>query len=174
MSQQNSREQPWVDEPALDRRLIVLTENPVSLALVALADVVGVPTRLVGVDENGAGAAAVADLSPSAADAVVLCDHDAPDASLVLRSALQTGCGYVAMLASRARSAAVLAQLRSEGFTDTDLARLHLPAGLNIGGKTPGAIALSVLAEVVASWNDRPGGPMRAGSVQPTAPSERQ
>lgn len=171
MPQHNSREQPWIDEPASDGRLIVLTENPVSSALLALAQIVDVPTRLVTEDEDGKGAAAVAELAPGAADAVVLCDHDAPDAPLILRSALRAGCGYVAMLASRARSASVLVQLQSEGFTEADLEHLHLPAGLNIGGKTPGAIALSVLAEVMATWNDRAGGPMR---TQPTAPHERQ
>lgn len=171
MSQPTSREQPWVDEPAPDRRLIVLSDNPISRTLLALAKIVDVPTLLVSDDKSGAGAAAVTELFPSRADAVVLCDHDAPDAPGVLRGALTAGCGYVAMLASRSRSAAVLAELRSEGFSESELARLHLPAGLNIGGKTPGAIALSVLAEVVATWNDRPGGPMRA---QPAAPSERQ
>ena len=174
MAQHNGREQPWVDEPAPARRLIVLTDSPVSAALVALAQIVDVPTELVAGDEGGAGTAAVESLSLSPSDAVVLCDHDAPDAPRVLRDALAAGCGYVAMLASRQRSAFVLAELRSEGVTEADLERLHLPAGLNIGGKTPGAIALSILAEVVATWNDRPGGPMRAGSGQPTAPSERQ
>ena len=39
-----------------------------------------------------------------------------------------------------------------------------VPAGLNIGGKGPGEIALSVLAEIIAHDHDRPGGPMRVGS----------
>ncbi|KYH43800.1 XdhC family protein [Branchiibius sp. NY16-3462-2] len=174
MAQNNGREQPWVDDAGTDHRLIMLTENPISTALVGLAEVIGVGAVVVSVDEGGAGTAAVESLSPSPSDAVVLCDHDAPDAPRVLRDALAAGCGYVAMLASRQRSASVLDELRSEGVTEADLERLHLPAGLNIGGKTPGAIALSILAEVVATWNDRPGGPMRAGSAQPTAPSERQ
>lgn len=156
------REQPWVDSPDSGRRLIVLTANPISAALVALAEIVGFATILIDNDQDGVGVVALADLAPSAVDAVVLCDHDAPDAPTVLRDALNAGCGYVAMMASRARSAVVVAQLRDEGFTDADLGRLHLPAGLNIGGKRPGEIALSVLAEVVASWHGRPGGPMRA------------
>lgn len=153
-----NREQPWVDSPTPDHRLIILTENPISAALAGLAEIVGVPAVLVSVDDNGLGTAAVASLSPSPSDAVVLCDHDAPDAPRVLRDALAAGCGYVAMMASRARSGMVYEELRSEGI---DLDRLHLPAGLNIGGKRPGEIALSVLAEVVATWNGRPGGPMR-------------
>lgn len=153
-----AREQPWVDAPTPDHRLIVLSENPISTALVELAEIVGVPAVLVAQDEDGAGTAAVSALSPSPTDAVVLCDHDAPDAPRVLRDALAAGCGYVAVMASRARSASVYEDLSAEGV---DLARLHLPAGLNIGGRRPGEIALSVLAEVVATWNGRPGGPMR-------------
>ena len=36
-----------------------------------------------------------------------------------------------------------------------------MPAGHNLGGKAPGEIALSVVAEIVAESYDRPGGPMR-------------
>ena len=37
-----------------------------------------------------------------------------------------------------------------------------MPAGLNTGGKAPGEIALSVVAEIVAESYGRDGGPMRA------------
>jgi xanthine/CO dehydrogenase XdhC/CoxF family maturation factor len=42
------------------------------------------------------------------------------------------------------------------------LDKLHVPAGLDTGGKAPGEIALSVVAEIVAESYGRPGGPMRA------------
>ena len=41
------------------------------------------------------------------------------------------------------------------------LEKLHVPAGLNTGGKAPGEIALSVVAEIVASSYGRDGGSMR-------------
>jgi xanthine/CO dehydrogenase XdhC/CoxF family maturation factor len=41
------------------------------------------------------------------------------------------------------------------------LEKLHVPAGHNLGGKAPGEIALSVVAEIVAESFGRPGGPMR-------------
>ena len=52
---------------------------------------------------------------------------------------------------------AELAEARVPG-----LEKLHVPAGLNIGGKSPGEIALSVVAEIIAESHGRPGGPMRA------------
>ena len=62
------------------------------------------------------------------------------------------------MMASRSRAAAVAAELTGEGV---DISTLHVPAGHNLGGKGPGEIALSVVAEIVAESYDRPGGPMR-------------
>ena len=40
--------------------------------------------------------------------------------------------------------------LREEGFSDDELARIHTPIGLDIGGKSPPEVALSILAELVA------------------------
>jgi xanthine/CO dehydrogenase XdhC/CoxF family maturation factor len=67
------------------------------------------------------------------------------------------------MMASRSRAADVLAMLRDEGADAATLNRLHLPAGLNLGGKLPGEIALSVVAEITAWSNGRSARPMREG-----------
>jgi hypothetical protein len=42
-----------------------------------------------------------------------------------------------------------------------DVTTLHVPAGHDLGGKAPGEIALSVVAEIVAESYGRTGGPMR-------------
>ena len=52
----------------------------------------------------------------------------------------------------------MLEELVDEGV---DVSSLHVPAGHDLGGKAPGEIALSVVAEIVAEGHDRPGGPMR-------------
>lgn len=49
--------------------------------------------------------------------------------------------------------------LEAEGV---DVTRLHVPTGHDLGGKQPGEIALSVVAEIVAESYDRPGGALRA------------
>ena len=72
--------------------------------------------------------------------------------------ALASEASYVAMMASRRRAAGLLDELVEEGV---DTSSLHVPAGHDLGGKCPGEIALSVVAEIVAESYARPGGPMR-------------
>ena len=55
------------------------------------------------------------------------------------------------------------ARLRELGFTDADLARLHAPIGLDVGGRTPEETAVSVAAEIIASPLGRIGGAAAAG-----------
>ncbi len=149
------REQPWSDEDIERGRIIVLTRNPISEAIASIARTVGRTVVVVEVDEDGRGTAEVGALGLRAGDAVVVCDHDAPDGPQVLRDALTSPASYVAMMASRNRAAGLVEQLRDEGVPD--LERLHVPAGLNTGGKGPGEIALSVVAEIVAVSHGRDG-----------------
>jgi xanthine dehydrogenase accessory factor len=64
------------------------------------------------------------------------------------------------MMGSRRRAEHVFAALEQDMSAD-QLGRLHVPAGLNTGGKAPGEIALSVVAEIVAVAYGRDGGPMK-------------
>ncbi|MFH0784402.1 MAG: XdhC/CoxI family protein [Pseudomonadota bacterium] len=67
----------------------------------------------------------------------------------VLAQALRTGAGYIGMIGSRRKRAAVYDSLREEGFSNVELARVHCPIGLAIGADTPEEIALSITAEIV-------------------------
>jgi len=153
------REQPWSDDE-VQGRIVVLTRNPIAEALATIAGAAGREVVVVDQDTDGRGVAAIAELQLHEGDAVVLCDHDAPDVPQVLRDALASPAAYVAMMASRRRSEGLLAQLGEEEAAGLD--KLHVPAGLNIGGKASGEIALSVVAEIVAESYGRPGGSMRA------------
>ncbi len=66
-----------------------------------------------------------------------------------LQHVLRAGVGHVALIASGKRSRLVLDSLRGEGFGEGDLARVHAPAGLDLGARTPEEIALSVMSEIV-------------------------
>ncbi|MEO7236618.1 MAG: XdhC family protein [Lapillicoccus sp.] len=154
--------------------LIIATRNAVADAMVAIGTVAGLRVTVLGDDDpEGTPRERLAHRPPARRAAVVVADHDAPGAYDLLREALRGDAGYVAMLASRSRTAAVHELLTSEGFDAAALERLHLPAGLNTGGKTPGEMALSVVAEVVAWSHGRTGHPMREGTspASPDAPS---
>jgi xanthine dehydrogenase accessory factor len=81
---------------------------------------------------------------------VILVAHDYKYELPVLRALIRSNVGYLGMLGSKKRGAAVRALLTDEGFTDDELARVHTPIGLDLGGKSPAEVALSILAEVVA------------------------
>lgn len=148
----SERQQPWSDSDGQHGRILLLSDNPIARGIVAIGSTVGRTVLVEADDDGGPG------LDPRPGDAVVLCDHDAPDAPAVLRAALGSPASYVAMLASRRRAAGLLDELVGEGV---DVSSLHVPAGHDLGGKAAGEIALSVVAEIVAESYDRPGGPMR-------------
>lgn len=81
---------------------------------------------------------------------VVVLTHDPKVDDPALITALQRGARYVGALGSRRTHAARLARLRDAGISDADLARIHAPIGLDLGGHTPPEIALGILAEIVA------------------------
>ena len=68
----------------------------------------------------------------------------------VLAGALRTEARYIGMIGSRRKRNAIYAALKKEGFTDTDLARVHCPIGLSIGAESPEEIAVSIVAELIA------------------------
>jgi xanthine/CO dehydrogenase XdhC/CoxF family maturation factor len=70
--------------------------------------------------------------------------------------------GYLGLQGNRVRSRKLLRELGEAGPMSPDQrARLHFPAGLDIGAETPEGIALSMLAEVQAALSGHPGGPLR-------------
>ena len=150
------REEPWRDDGTERGRIVVLTANPISAAIETIASAVGHEVVVIAEDDGGPG---LDDLGLRTGDAVVLCDHDAPDAPTVLEAALTSKASYVAMMASRRRAAHVLADLERRRVPG--LAKLHVPAGHDLGGRGPGEIALSVVAEIVAEAHQKSGGPMR-------------
>src|SRR5207244_4092382 len=77
-----------------------------------------------------------------------------------VRSLLGTPVGYLGMLGPAARTERLLMELRDEGVLvgDEDRARIHAPAGLDLGAEGPEEIAGSIVAEIVAVKRRRGGG----------------
>jgi xanthine dehydrogenase accessory factor len=113
-------------------RVHVIGDTPIATALADLA-------RAMGFD--------VAAGEPSGDDAAMIVASHGRDEEQALSAALDVGVPYVGLVASRKRGAAVVESLH---VSDDDRARVHTPAGLDIGARTPEEIALSILAELVA------------------------
>jgi xanthine dehydrogenase accessory factor len=105
---------------------------------------------------------AVSALSPDAATAVVTLTHDPKLDDPALIVALRSPAFYIGALGSRKTHAGRLGRLRDAGFDDTALSRIHAPVGLPIGAVSPGEIAVSIMAEIVA---------IRRGRLLQTAPA---
>jgi xanthine dehydrogenase accessory factor len=69
---------------------------------------------------------------------------------------LKSPAFYIGALGSKKTHAARLHRLGKAGFDEAALARIHGPAGLAIGGKSPAEIAVSVLAQLIAARNGKP------------------
>jgi xanthine dehydrogenase accessory factor len=126
--------EPHVPAP----RINVVGDTPIAHALHELG-------AKLGYDVVGSSAGSF-DFSDDDA-ALVVASHGR-DEEQALATALDVGVPYVGLVASRKRGAAVVTELE---VSDVDRARVHTPAGLDIGARTPEEIALSILAEIVAT-----------------------
>jgi xanthine dehydrogenase accessory factor len=86
-------------------------------------------------------------------DAVVVLTHDPKFDVPALEAALSSPVGYIGLLGSTTTQEKRHAALRERGFHDDDLARIHGPVGLDLGGRRPAEIALAIAAEIVAVQN---------------------
>ncbi|RYF70572.1 MAG: XshC-Cox1 family protein, partial [Cytophagaceae bacterium] len=91
--------------------------------------------------------------------AIVLMSHDYKTDKQNLPVALATKAPYIGMLGPRVRSEKLWAELADEGkpIAAADFPRIHAPVGLDIGAVSPEEIALSLAAEIRASFSDRDG-----------------
>jgi xanthine dehydrogenase accessory factor len=124
--------EPRVPQP----RVLVVGDSPIAVALARLCPPLGFAVELV------AGDSAV----PMGDDAALVVASHGRGEEPALTAALRLGVPYVGLIASRRRGAAVLAAL---DVPEEEKARIHTPAGLDIGARTAPEIALSVLAEIV-------------------------
>jgi xanthine dehydrogenase accessory factor len=141
-------------EPVLPPALVlVVGDAPVARALVRLGR--ALDHEVVPVVDTAAPL-------PSDASALVVASHGHDDEEAALAAALVAGVPFVALVASRKRAAGVLAAVAARGVGGTD--RVHAPAGLDLGARTPNEIALSIYAQLVAERAGR--SPSPAPEVQ--------
>jgi xanthine dehydrogenase accessory factor len=88
-------------------------------------------------------------------DRTVICvlTHDPKFDVPLLEIALRLPVAYIGAMGSRRTNDDREARLRGLGITDEQLAKLHAPIGLDVGGRTPEETAVSVAAEIIgARW----------------------
>ena len=153
------------------RRMIVIGGSHIGVALVQLANTLGFETIVIDPRE------AFCELSryPSIPDKVigswpdkalesltlgkdccgVVLTHNPTIDDPALEYFLKNEMGYIGALGSKITHENRCQRLREKGFPIDQLERIHAPAGLKIWSQTPEEIALSILAEIVATLNGK-------------------
>lgn len=152
-------------------RLLIVGAVHIAEALVTMANAAGFETIVL--DPRGAFATeerfphatqlikkyphlVLTDLKLDDSAYLVILTHDPKIDDATLQLALRSKARYIGALGSRRTNEKRLDRLRNAGLTDDELARLHAPIGLHLGGNTPHEIAVSILAEIVKVKNSSP------------------
>ena len=120
-------------------QLVIVGTTPVARALVSIGATLGFDV-----------VSTLADAALDERAAIVIASRGDGDEDAV-RDALATPARYVALIASRRRGDELVGALRDVGVGDADLRRLRYPAGLDIHARSEEEIAVSILAEIVAT-----------------------
>ena len=84
-------------------------------------------------------------------------DRDTP----AIVAASRTAARYIGVVASKRKAIQIVKDIADRVDLDILVPRLHAPVGLRLGGRSPEAVALSILAEIQALRHEAPGDPMR-------------
>lgn len=128
--------EPTIPSP----RVLVVGDAPIAGALHRVGEEVGF--EIVAVDKKGP--------QPTAEDLAVVVAGHGRDEYDAIRQGLDAGVPYIGLVASHKRGRAVLDELREDGVPPELLELVDIPAGINIGAREPGEIAVSILAKIVS------------------------
>lgn len=141
-----------------DRELVIVGSEPVGIALAKLAKILGFTVTVVDPFLKASDWASVDrslnsldfSLLPAAAGRYVVVASRGRFDEEAVEQALQANSAYIALVANKKRAQEIRRSLESKGEPLEKLAKLHAPAGLNIGAESPEEIALSILGEIVS------------------------
>jgi molybdenum cofactor cytidylyltransferase len=152
------RETLGTTESTLKPELVVVGREPVGLAMAKIGKVMNFAVALVDPlltvaeapeADHVVNSLDFGVLSASRSRYVVVASRGRFDEEAV-EQALRVKSAYVALVANKKRAQEIRRNLQSRGETEENLAKVHAPAGLDIGAETPEEIALSIMAEIVA------------------------
>ncbi len=95
--------------------------------------------------------ATLAALKPNSHALIFIATRGHASDARALRWAVDTPAAYIGMIGSRRKVQFVYSKLKLDGVSDEQFARVHAPVGWDIGAETPEEIAISVVAEMVAT-----------------------
>jgi len=152
-------------------RLIIVGAVHIAQALAPIAALAGYDVTIV--DPRGAFATearfpgvalteewpddAMKRLAPDSRTAVVTLTHDPKLDDPALHVALRSEAFYIGSLGSKKTHASRQARLAEAGFTPAEMARIHGPIGLKLGGRAPAEIAIAIMAQVIRALHAEPG-----------------
>lgn len=125
-------------------RMVIVGGGPIADALADGFNLVGWQTVVVG---HGGAEGATTVLSHL--DGVVVMGHDVETSARALQAAIASKAGYIGSVGSEDMQRLRQEWLAYRGVDWDD--RIHGPAGFPIGASNPGEIAVSIVAEAVAS-----------------------
>ena len=149
----------YIEPHAAAPTLVIFAATPVARSLLRLAPEAGFRTLLVETrPERLEGAewptavGSLTDLRAALGSEVyaVHTDHDAPDLVQALEALLPRDPRFIGLVGSRRHTGHHLEALRAKGVPEDVIGRIQSPVGLDLGASTPGEIALSILAGLVA------------------------
>jgi xanthine dehydrogenase accessory factor len=127
-------------------RVLVVGETPIAGAVLQLGAELGL--NVVAIEGEL--------LDPRSGDLALVVAAHGRDEVHTLRRGLEANVPYVGLVASRKRGDGVLGELHGDGVPKKLLERIDVPAGIDIGARTPAEVALSILAQIVAVRRGQP------------------
>ncbi|HEX6331793.1 MAG TPA: molybdenum cofactor synthesis domain-containing protein [Actinomycetota bacterium] len=163
----------FFDPPTLRSTLVVVSATDVARELRRHAAVLGDETvllepraeRVTARDraEPGRVASTTGDVELDERTDVVFTDHDEPGIAELLAEVVRSPARFVGVMGSRGHVGPYLEELRAMGLDEVAIGRIRSPVGLDLGGRRPEEIALSIAAGIVAARHERDGGWLDAG-----------
>ena len=83
--------------------------------------------------------------------AYIVCSFSHKTDGDILNVILSKEPSYVGMLGGKPKIRALFTKLKENGYSEDVLKQIHAPIGLDIGGEKPAEIAVSIMAEILAS-----------------------
>ena len=93
------------------------------------------------------------ELQTNSSTALITLTHDPKIDDPALKHALKNNFFYIGALGSKKTHAKRCQRLKENGFSDEEIASIHGPIGIKLGGKSSPEIALSIVSQLVLESN---------------------